>query len=80
MKLKKLMEQIQDSVQEFNGRNREAVLFRSKRVVSLLNAGLGHCKSKKAPKNPKPFPLNILLVLDNTMCKKDHLLKPLQLL
>ncbi|KAL6968234.1 hypothetical protein U1Q18_034035 [Sarracenia purpurea var. burkii] len=75
----RLLSQPQDQIQFRNlmVETGEAVV-RFKRVVSLLNAGLGHARVRKLKKIQNPFPQNILL--DNTMCKKDHQLKPLQLL
>lgn len=76
-----LLSQPQDQVQYKNlmAQTGEAV-FRFKRVVSLLDDGLGHARVRKVKKSQTPFPPNILL--DNTMPKSDHhhQPKPLQLL
>ncbi|KAH7838968.1 hypothetical protein Vadar_033232 [Vaccinium darrowii] len=54
----------------------EAV-FRFKRVVSLLNTGLGHARVRKVKKTQNPFPPSLLL--ENPICKTtDHQPKPIQ--
>ncbi|CAK9143794.1 unnamed protein product [Ilex paraguariensis] len=55
----------------------EAV-FRFKKVVGLLNTGLGHARVRKVKRVQIPFPQNILL--ENPMCKTERQPKPLQLL
>ncbi|XP_062080770.1 probable WRKY transcription factor 21 [Humulus lupulus] len=66
-----LLSQPQDQVQRRNlvVETGEAV-FRFKRVVSLLNTGLGHARVRKVKKLPIPLPQNILL--DNPNCRTDR--------
>lgn len=66
-----LLSQPQDQVQYRNlaVETGEAV-FRFKRVVSLLNTGLGHARVRKLKKLPIPLPQSILL--DNPNCRTDH--------
>uniref|UniRef100_A0A5B6ZTT4 WRKY domain-containing protein n=1 Tax=Davidia involucrata TaxID=16924 RepID=A0A5B6ZTT4_DAVIN len=74
-----LLSRSQDQIQYGNlmMETGEAV-FRFKRVVSLLNTGLGHARVRKLKNIQTPFPQNILL--DNPMCKTDHQPRPLRLL
>ncbi|KAJ4840738.1 hypothetical protein Tsubulata_044598 [Turnera subulata] len=55
----------------------EAV-FRFKRVVSLLNTGLGHARVRKLKKLPNPVSQSILL--DNPVHRPEHASKSLQFL
>uniref|UniRef100_A0A5B6ZRE7 WRKY domain-containing protein n=1 Tax=Davidia involucrata TaxID=16924 RepID=A0A5B6ZRE7_DAVIN len=74
-----LLSQPQDQIQygKLMVETAEAV-FRFKRVVSLLDTGLGHARVRKVKNSQTPFPQNILL--DNPVCKTDHQPKPLHLL
>lgn len=69
----------QDQVQYRNlmAETGEAV-FRFKRVVSLLNTGLGHARVRKLKKLPSPLSHSILL--DNPLHRADHPSKNLQFL
>ncbi|XVF32445.1 hypothetical protein REPUB_Repub17cG0083800 [Reevesia pubescens] len=74
-----ILSQPQDQVQYRNlmAETGEAV-FRFKRVVSILNAGLGHARVRKLRKLQTPFPQSILL--DNPHHKTtDYASKNLQL-
>lgn len=66
-----LLSQPQDQVQF---RNLEVetgkAVFRFKKVVSLLNTGLGHARVRKLKKLQIPFPESVLL--DNPNCTTDH--------
>lgn len=66
-----LLSQPQDQVQFRNlkAETGEAV-FRFKKVVSLLNTGLGHARVRKLKKLQIPFPESVLL--DNPNCTTDH--------
>jgi hypothetical protein len=68
----RLLSQPQDQTQLRNMmvETGEAV-FRFKKVVSLLNSGLGHARVRKVKRIPTPFPQNILL--DNLSRRTDHL-------
>ncbi|KAA8550794.1 hypothetical protein F0562_002478 [Nyssa sinensis] len=74
-----LLSQPQDQIQygKLMVETEEAV-FRFKRVVSLLNTGLGHARVRKLKNIQTPFPQNFLL--DNPVCKTDHQPNPLHLL
>ncbi|XAR58606.1 hypothetical protein NMG60_11014076 [Bertholletia excelsa] len=73
----RMLSQPQDQIQYRNlmGETGEAVR-RFKRVVSLLNSGLGHARVRKSRKTQTLFPPNILL--DNPSCKTDLQSKPVQ--
>lgn len=75
-----LLSQSKDQIQYKNlmMETGEAV-FRFKKVVSLLDSGLGHARVRKIKKTQTPFPQNILL--DNPLSKTDNQPKqpPLQL-
>ncbi|KDP21354.1 hypothetical protein JCGZ_21825 [Jatropha curcas] len=73
------LSQTQDQVQYRNLmlETGEAV-FRFKRVISLLNSGLGHARVRKLKKLPTPLSQNILL--DNPHHRTDHSSKNFQLL
>lgn len=45
-------------------------MLRFKRVVSLLDSGLGHARVRKVKKIHTAFPQNILV--DNPICRTDH--------
>ena len=66
-----LLSQPQDQVQYRNlmVETGEAV-FRFKKVVSLLNTGLGHARVRKLKKLPTPLSQSILL--DNPLSSTDH--------
>ena len=51
-------------------------IVRFKKVVSLLNSGLGHARVRKHKKLQIPFSESILL--DNQICKTDHHSKRLE--
>ncbi|KAF9682968.1 hypothetical protein SADUNF_Sadunf05G0163300 [Salix dunnii] len=74
-----LLSQPQDQVQYRNlmVETGEAV-FRFKKVVSLLNTGLGHARVRKLKKLPAPVTQNILL--DNPLNSTDHSSKTPQFL
>ncbi|XP_041005646.1 probable WRKY transcription factor 21 [Juglans microcarpa x Juglans regia] len=74
-----LLSQPQDQVQCRNlmVETGEAV-FRFKKVVSLLNTGLGHARVRKLKKLQISFPQNILL--ENPTCRTDQQSKNLQYL
>ncbi|GFZ19753.1 WRKY DNA-binding protein 21 [Actinidia rufa] len=75
----RLLSQHQDQTQFRNLMVETGVaLSRFKRVVSLLDSGLGHARVRKLKKIQNPFPKNILL--ENPICKTDHQPKPVQLL
>nr|WGV38204.1 WRKY [Loropetalum chinense var. rubrum] len=66
-----LLSQPQDQIQYRNlvVETGEAV-FKFKRVVSLLNNGLGHARVRRVKNFQTPIPKNILL--DNPTCRTDH--------
>nr|AEQ29025.1 WRKY35 [Panax quinquefolius] len=74
-----LISQPQDQIQYRNlvVETGEAVL-KFEKVVSLLNAGLGHARVRKIEKIQTPFPQNILL--DNPIGRPDYQPKAIQLL
>ena len=75
----RLLSQHQDQTQFRNLMVETGVaVSRFKRVVSLLDSGLGHPRVRKLKKIQNPFPQNILL--ENPICKTDHQPKPVQLL
>lgn len=66
-----LLAQPQDQVQYRNlAVETGKAVFRFKRVVSLLNSGLGRARVRKLKKLPIPLPQSILL--DNPSCRTDH--------
>ena len=75
----RLLSQPQDQIQYRNlmAQTGEAV-FRFKRVVSLLNTGLGRARVRKMKNFQAPFTQNILL--DNLRSKTYSHPKPVQLL
>ncbi|EEF41412.1 probable WRKY transcription factor 21 [Ricinus communis] len=74
-----LLSKPQDQVQYRNlmAETGEAV-FKFKRVISLLNSGLGHARVRKLKKLPTPISQNILL--DNPHHRTDHPSKNYQFL
>ncbi|KAF7154601.1 hypothetical protein RHSIM_Rhsim01G0268400 [Rhododendron simsii] len=71
LRVVRLLSQPQDQTQLRNimVETGEAV-FRFKRVVSLLNSGLGHARVRKVKKIQTAFPQNLLL--DNPIRRTDH--------
>ncbi|PSS06328.1 WRKY transcription factor [Actinidia chinensis var. chinensis] len=75
----RLLSQPQDQTQFRNLMVETGVAVSSfKRVVSLLDSGLGHARVRKLKKIQNAFPQSILL--ENQICKTDHQPKPVQLL
>ncbi|XP_015891503.3 probable WRKY transcription factor 21 [Ziziphus jujuba] len=74
-----LLSQPQDQVQYRNlAMETGEAVFRFKRVVSLLNTGLGHARVRKLKNlaSPLPHPLPQSILLDNPNCRTDNLSKP----
>ncbi|CAK9150048.1 unnamed protein product [Ilex paraguariensis] len=75
----RLLSKPQDQDQRRNLRGEtDKVVFRFKKVVSLLNNCLGHARVRTVKRIQIPFPQNILL--ENPVCKTDNQPNTLQLL